>query len=42
MKGAPVAQQTGKATWRDYLQSRQDLYRIEGAKAETVVFWVGP
>lgn len=42
MKGATVAQQTGKATWRSYLQSRQDLYRLEGAKAATVVLWVGP
>jgi len=42
MKGATVAQQTGKATWRGYLQSRQDLYRLEGDKAETVVLWVGP
>lgn len=42
VKGATVAQRTGKATWRSYLQSRQDLYRLEGDKAATVVLWVGP
>lgn len=42
MKGAMVAQQTGKATWRGYLQRRRDLYRLAGEKAATVVLWVGP
>jgi hypothetical protein len=42
MKGETVRVQTGSASWRSYLGTRKDLYRIEGIAASAVVAWVGP
>lgn len=42
MKGESVKVQTGHATWRSYLATRKDLFRIEGKGAASVVLWIGP
>jgi len=42
MKGQTVFVQTGKASWRTYINSRADLYRIDGTSAASMVSWIGP
>jgi hypothetical protein len=42
MKGEKVQAQTGCASWRSYLGTRKNLYRIEGAAAQAVISWIGP